>query len=237
MIPVQVVPFTAASLYAALANGHATAEEIAGHGPAKYLYSYLNTMQTATMVVEDPYTDADFLDDFTAYYARCFSAFGRRCKRLHFFRCRLTPESFSTLLGKRLQRSDDEAIRSNYLGFVVARPLPEKIIGRSVLRTYDDDKGTRRHFPVSRSYEVNLFGLNLTVNGLAYQEQDEVLAACATVALWSAFHKTGDLFGTAIPTPAVITRAATQASHYGRPIPQHGLRMEEMCSAIRHNGL
>lgn len=189
------------------------------------------------MVVEDPYTDADFLDDFTAYYARCFSAFGRRCKRLHFFRCTVTPESFSALLGKPLQPVEEEALQIAYLGFVVARPLPEKVIGRSVLRTYDDDKGERRHFPVSRSYEVNLFGLNLRVDGLAYQEQDEVLAACATVALWSAFHKTGELFGTAIPTPAVITKAATQASHYGRPIPQHGLRMEEMCSAIRHNGL
>lgn len=38
----------------------------------------------------------------------------------------------------------------------------------------------------------------------------------------------------------MITRAATQAIHsvhYGRPIPQHGLRVEEMCAAIRHNGL
>src|SRR5271166_6978671 len=133
--------------------------------------------------------------------------------------------------------------KNDYLGFVVVRPLPQTVIGRSVLRTYDEDNGQRRHFPVNpvnQRYRVNLFGLRLHVDGLAYQEQDTVLAACATVSLWSAFHRTGALLGTAIPTPAVITQAATQAVHsvhYGRPILQHGLRVEEMCAAIRHNGL
>jgi hypothetical protein len=143
---------------------------------------------------------------------------------LHFFRRDLTEEAFLELLR-------NPGLQSDYLGFV---------IGRCILRTYDDDGGARRQFPVNRRYTVNLFGFNRHIDGLAYQEQDTVLAACATVALWSAFHETGELFGTAIPTPAVITRAATQAIHsvhYGRPIPQHGLRVEEMCAAIRHNGL
>jgi len=235
----KVVPFSAENLNIGLANNNATPAEIAGHGHAKYLYEYLTSMRAASIVVEDPYTDGDFLDDYTSYYARCYSAFGRRCKRLHFFRRELTKESFLEIL---LQPQDEggKALQVDYLGFVVVRPLPQTVIGRCVLKTYDDDGGARRHFPVNRTYKVNLFGLSLHVDGLAYQEQDTVLAACATVALWSAFHRTGDLFGTAIPTPALITQAATQAVHsvhYGRPIPQHGLRVEEMCAAIRHNGL
>ena len=235
----RVVPFSAENLHGALANSNATVDEIAEHGPANYLLEYLRYMRASAIVVEDPYTDADFLDDYAAYYARCYSAFGRRCKRLHFFRRDLTDESFRDLV-RTANEDQISGLQHDYLGFIVARPLPQTIIGRCVLKTYDDDDGLRRRFPVNRRYAVNLFGLSLYVDGLAYQEQDTVLAACATVALWSAFHRTGDLFGTAIPTPAAITQAATQAVHsvhYGRPIPQHGLRVEEMCAAIRHDGL
>jgi len=237
MSATKVLAFSAENLHGALANANATAAEISAHGPATYLWEYLQYMRAAALVVEDPYTDADFLDDYTAYYARCYSAFGRRCKRLHFFRRELTDESFGQLVSAQQQ---DDTLQRDYLGFVVVRPLPQTIIGRCVLKAYDDDGGARRHFPVNRRYNISLFGLDLYIDGLAYQEQDTVLAACATVALWSAFHRTGDLFGTAVPTPAVITQAATQAVnsvHYGRPIPQHGLRVEEMCAAIRHNGL
>src|ERR1700683_2919507 len=97
----RVVPFSAENLHTALANSNATAAEIAEHGPAKYLLEYLQYMRASTIVVEDAYTDGDFLDDFTAYYARCYSAFGRRCKRLHFFRRELTDGSFRDLLRKR----------------------------------------------------------------------------------------------------------------------------------------
>jgi hypothetical protein len=230
-----VVSFSVDKLNEVLSNKHASPVEVATFSPVKYLYGYLKDLGANTIVVEDPYTDGDFLDDYTAYYARCFSSYGRRCKRLHFFRRDFTDESLRDLLRRSLTQDEKESLQADYLGFVVARPLPQTIIGRSVLRTYDQDG--RRQFPVTREYTANFFGIELYVQGLAFQEQDTVLAACATVSLWSAFHKAADLFGTAIPTPAVITRAATQAEHYGRPIPQHGLRVEEICSAIRHDGL
>src|SRR5580658_8197536 len=93
-----VLPFSAENVRSALSNVNATADEIANHGPATYLHQYLAFMQAATIVVEDVYTDADFLDDYTAYYARCYSSFGRRCKRLHFFRRDLTEENFTELV-------------------------------------------------------------------------------------------------------------------------------------------
>lgn len=235
MPSVLVLSFSSDTLNEALSNKHASPAEVAAFGPVKYLYGYLTDLGASTIVVEDPYTDADFLDDYTAYYARCFSSYGRRCKRLHFFRRGFTEESLRDLLRTSLTKDEKDALQADYVGFVVARPLPETIIGRSVLKTYDQNG--RRQFPVTREYKVNLFGIELAVQGLAFQQQDTVLAACATVSLWSAFHKAADLFGTAIPTPAVITRAATQAAHYGRPIPQHGLRVEEICSAIRYDGL
>lgn len=231
----RVLPFSQNDLNHALANSHASIEEVAGCNPVKYLCGYLADLGAVTILVEEPYTDAGFLDDYTSYYARCFSSYGRRCKRLHFLRRALTDADLRSLIRRRLPEDEKRVLENDYLGFVVARPLPQAVIGRTVLKSYSDEG--RRHFPVSRKYTANLFGIELEITGLAYQEQDTVLAACATVALWSAFQKTAQLFETGIPTPAAITRAATQVEHYGRPIPQHGLRIEEMCSAIRENSL
>jgi hypothetical protein len=240
MYRLHVVPFSEGGLFEALANLHASPDEVAQLDSAKYLFHYLasETVDARTIVIEEPYTDADYLDDFTSHYARCFAQYPRRCKRLHFFGRDLDEAGLLEIVRCPLGKESDpvRALQADYLGFVVARPLPQAIIGRSVLRTYSGVTDGR-HFPATRAYKVNLYGIELEIVGLAYQEQDTVLAACATVALWSAFHKDSDLFETGIPTPAAITRAGTQTSHYGRSVPQHGLRIEEMCAAIRDIGL
>jgi len=231
-----VQPFTEENFYSALENRFVSKVEVRRHRHARYLYGYLTDLEAKSLVVESPYTDGDFLDDYAAYYAKCYTDYPRRCSRIHFFRRAVSEEEFYGLLIKDLEENERIALCSEYLGFIVVRPLPQAIIGRTVLRTYSRDSG-RRNYECVRRYPVNLFGLPLQINGLAFQEQDTVLAACATCALWSAFHKMADLFGTPIPTPAAITSQATQSGHLGRPTPQHGLRIEQMCDGIRAVGL
>jgi hypothetical protein len=126
---------------------------------------------------------------------------------------------------------------NSYLGFIVVRPLPRAIIGRTILATYGSDGG-RRNYTCTRKYKVNLFGIELSIEkSLAFQEQDTVVAACATVSLWSCFHKTSDLFGTLSPRPAVITQAANQVVPQARSFPSNGLVVQQMCNAIRYVGL
>jgi len=230
------------SLCSALANDYASQGEIRTRRIAEYLYNYLCTLGSGSrdskskvrMVVEREYTDADFLDDFAEYYIRCYPNYSRRCKRLHFFKeTPLAEDVFSRLVRGAATKGEEDAFRESYLGFVVARPLPRAVIGRTVLRTYESDGG-RRNYTCTRKYPVNLYGISLSVDSLAFQEQDTVLAACATVALWSCFQKTAKLFDTRTPTPAAITTVAGQAIHLGRPIPSHGLISFEMCRAIRH---
>ena len=235
-MPVQrpeVAPFSEQNLYTALENRSASAAEIGGHQHATYLYAYLTQLGAKTLVVEDPYVDADYLDDFAVYYSKCFMPYDRWCKRLHFFTTQFNRDELLKCVDGSSPATD---LQASYLGFVVARPLPQTIIGRTVLRTYDADNG-RRHFPAVAEHRANLFGLELCVRSLPFQEQDQVLAACATVALWSCFQKTAELFGGSTPTPSAITRAASQVFHHGRPIPSQGLSVEEICSAIRHVGL
>jgi hypothetical protein len=82
-----------------------------------------------------------------------------------------------------------------------------------------------------------LYGIELTVDSLAFQEQDTSLAACATVALWSCFQKTRDLFNSGLPSPVQITRAANRFLISARPFPSRGLRIEQVCNAIAAEGL
>ena len=80
-----------------------------------------------------------------------------------------------------------------YLGFMVIKPLPGSPIGRTVLRTFERDapRGGRREFTAIRRYTVSLAGLSLSVRGLAFQQQDQGVSACATTALWSALQRNG----------------------------------------------
>ena len=234
-----MLEFTSANLFSSLSNRWCSANEAARSDRANYLYGYLHDLEAKTIVVEKRYVDGDYLEDFASYYVRCFKPYGRQCKRLHCFSIPISSEQFEQFVLGRLGKEDRTAIENAYLGFCVARPLPVAIIGRTILRTYPlkAPDGRGRFYTVVREYQVHLFGHLLTLKGLPFQEQDTVLAACATVALWCAFQKTSELFGTEAPRPASITRLANRAGHRGRPVPSHGLRIEEMCHAIRSVGL
>ncbi len=232
MADFEVRDFSEEELYRSLSNDYATVQEVADHDHALYLWGYLSALGARTIIVESPYVDGDYLDDFSSYYVKCFVPYDRWCKRIHFFSERFSRPAVLEMI----HGSNAETLQKSYLGFVVARPLPQTVIGRTVLRTYPD-AGGRRQFSCTDWYFANFFGIPLEVKSLPFQEQDSVLAACATVALWSCFQRTAHLFGTRTPTPAVITRSASEIVHRGRPIPSRGLEVEEICSAIRHAGL
>jgi hypothetical protein len=90
----------------------------------------------------------------------------------------------------------------------------------------------------SRPYHVNIAGFQLTVEGLAWQEQDAGVGACATVALWSMLHSSAFDDHHAIPTTADITRAAHKSASMGaRMFPSGGLRHDQICEAIKEQNL
>jgi hypothetical protein len=201
-----------------------------------YLHGYLEDINAKTIVLERDYMDGDYLDDYASYYVKCYVRYKRRCVRLHFFSTSFDETEFLSHIRAKSRDDQPHSLNSSYLGFIVVRPLPDAIIGRTVLKTFPSDGG-RRQFRCLRKYSAHLFGIKLTIESLAYQEQDTILAACATVALWCCFNKTKQLFGSASPTPAEITRAANLVLHMSRAIPTSGLRVQQICDAIKHVGL
>ena len=232
-----------------LLGAHVTADravlQLKSH--ISYFDAYFDKLKAKSIVIEREYIDHDYLEDYSSYYVRCFQEYPRTVTRLHFFSEDFSAEDFLDLIGgageraltlERMQRP------GSYIGFMVVKPLPRTIIGRTCLATYENDGG-RRHYPITQKYEVNLYGIPLTVSTLAYQEQDSIVAACATSALWSVLHGTGKLFHHTIPSPVEITKAASihipHESGEGLPearmLPNSGLTATQMAYAVRSVGL
>ena len=197
---------------------------------------YLHNIGAKMIVIEPDYIDHDYLQDYAEYFVKCFSSYKRRCIRLHFFGIYVEEDEFiQMLLGK--DSTLTKAVQETYLGYMVVKPLPRTVIGKTCLKTYSED--SERFYPITRSYHANLYGLALIVKeSLAFQEQDRSVSACATSALWSVLHGTGKLFQHPILSPSEITRLATKYSiREERTFPNHGLIPIEMARAIREVGL
>lgn len=231
-MPYQIIDFNIENLRGLFSNRHVTPEFLRDNDLIKYLFGYLSELQCKKILVEGDYVDGAYLDEFSQFYVKCFRQYDRFCKRIHFFRTGFDEKNFELLIENNLTEPQVKKLISCYIGYVVAKPLPQALIGRTLLETYPSDDG-RRNFPCLAEFSANVYGLSLPIKSLPFQEQDTVVAACATTALWSAIQKCSHLFGTECPTPATITQYATRYFITSRPIPSHGLDVNQMCNAIR----
>ncbi len=221
----------------ATASCHSSVAEIRAKRHLAYLQDYLETIGAQTLVVEHDYIDRDFLEDYAAYYVRCFQPYRKSCTRIHFFRESFPQDALEKCIATDAGGISAEVLAGSYLGFMVIKPLPERVIGRTCLTTYPSD-GTRS-FPAARAFEANLFGIPLPIaRSLPFQEQDRMVSACATSALWTVFQATARQFQHQLLSPYEITRAATHLMPIeSRAIPNHGLSLHMMAQAIRNVSL
>lgn len=76
------------------------------------------------------------------------------------------------------------------------------------------------------------------VDGIAWQQQDRGVGACATIAIWSMLHSSAHNKFHAIPTTPEITKAANKTASLGRLVfPSSGLSVYQICEAIKELGL
>jgi len=203
----------------------------------KYLRCYLTDLGVSSVLEEPKYFDRDYLAEFTAFYSTSVKGYVNSCRRLHFF----SGPVLDRALLERAVGGDEEAARQlqeRYRGFVVVRPVPWAPIGRTVLRWYDERlPATPRNNAPTRSYRSHVAGLTLSVEGVAWQQQDSAVGACATVALWSLLQVSAFDEHHSIPTTADITRLAHKASSRFRLFPSSGLTPEQICEAIKQRDL
>lgn len=203
-----------------------------------YLREYLRDLGVKSVVEEPNYFDRDYLAEFSAFYAISARGYPNICKRLHFFRASIERACLEAALG-----GDDDALRmmkSSYAGFSVIWPIPSAPLGRTVLALYpnDDDARPPRIFDPARDYKTHIGGIELVVSGLAWQQQDTGVAACATIGVWTMLHSSAFDEIHAIPTTADITKAAHKSASLGNRIfPSVGLTIFQLAEAIKEHGL
>ena len=235
----QILSFSEANLAEALSNKYTPTGVILRKNHFLYFKGYLgNTgLDAKTIVIEEDYISKDFIHDYASYYAFCFEPYPKFCKRVHFFANDFNEEAFNAVIvGKE---ADNKEFWDNYLGFIVVKPIPTTVIGYSVLKTYiaGQDFNARNYWGI-RDYKVHLFGNKVKVTSLAFQEQDSVLAACATTAIWSMLNKASVDFHTILKSPSQITKDADNVSLDGsRLFPNKGLNLLQICQAIFNSGL
>ena len=177
-----------------------------------------------TVVVEHRYRDKDHSKALSSYYAKSFRQVEAECTRLHFFNRRLPPDFLDTKSTQELQRS--------YLGFCVLRPFTRRRIGRTVLRRLRYQPTLE--FPTCQgAFEVHLAGHNISFKGSAFIEQDTMVAACASAAIWTSTTIMGTRFGFQQRSTSEITQLATQYLIHNRPMPSEGLGAEQMLHCLR----
>ena len=200
-----------------------------------YLADYLLSLKAETLVVEAHYIDRHYMEEVAIYYSRCLIRQPNAASRIHVFSRRFSISSLRNALKAAAQgrlKEVQKRLQKAYLGYIVVRPNPSVPIGRTVLSCLADDAD--RRFDCTIEYPVHFFGIELKVLGLAFQQQDRAVAACATTAVWSALQRLCRNEGDRAPTPSAITEAAVR--HFipqGRPFPSAGLRVEQLCDALR----
>lgn len=154
-----------------------------------YIFNYIKDLGAELIFLEKDYIDRDYLEDYSRYYVKSAGDYGNKTSRLHFFSKKIDHKKFDKYLHDGISDEFIEEWKKSYLGFIVIKPLQKTFIGRSCLKPYNsfDNKNKIKKCLV-RMYSVNLLGVKLSIEGVAFQEQDTIVSACATTSIWSALH-------------------------------------------------
>lgn len=201
-----------------------------------YIYQYLRHLEVKAVIVEPQYFDRDYLSEFSAFYSLSARGYPNYCRRAHFFSDDITRELFFDAVGG--SEAATKRMQDAYRGFAVVRPIDSAPFGRTVLSWYPDQQASNpRVVKPSRDYFCNFCGLRLKVFGLAWQQQDQGVSACATIGLWTMLHSSAFNERYAIPTTVTITQAANRLSWGLRTFPSRHLFLQQVCEAIKGFGL
>lgn len=205
----------------------------------KYLDDYLKVLKAKTVIIEHEYVDRNFIDDYCGYYSKCFRDYPKKCERLLFFNKIFSDQDLKEAV---LSTSDNDLrkdIERSFLGYIVMRPISGAHLGKVCLSTYPNQENRIRNFPLNKRYFAHFMGLNLSIDTVAFQEQDNVISACATSSIWSALHCIRDFNPDDVPSPYEITESAKRIHVHSEPTKtiEKGLYPSQMTAVIENQHL
>lgn len=202
------------------------------------IFSAARSKGCVFVLMESPYIDRDFTASFTAFYASLFRPYKKHCKRLHFF---------AADLSGLFNHADPSEIpvqltgaASDYLGYVVLRPLAHAPVSRAFLCHNRFAADGSEEVSVRSTEAVHFLGATLELSGFPLTQQDTRIGACAQAAIWMVgrhFHlkhkapwfSLPEITSSALrPTDSAISRSLPAGSDY--------LTSDNMVRALRAMG-
>ena len=206
-----------------------------------YLTNYLEYHKGSSnvfFIYESEYMDQHYLEDYSSYYSKCFYPYDKTCARIHFFKTKDTIDSqeLNLELEKALNNEATIIKNTHYLGFVVVRPIPNTFLAKVCIKPSKNNNYSKKI--ISKTYNVSLFGIPFSVSTVAFQEQEKILSACATTALWSFYHAHPGMHFDNLPSGYMITKSAySKDGGHDNEFPNKGLSTDMMCRSIKKYGL
>ncbi|MBY4733808.1 hypothetical protein K6V90_25035 [Cupriavidus pauculus] len=199
----------------------------ATHKPLFNACEMVVSQGASSVVVQRRVQDPDFAAEYNAYYSRQFAPVARNCIRLHFFSGPVVPPE--SVLGFL----DRAAADLGYLGFLTLRPVARTPVGASIF-SHQLSQGFVRSLD---TFPVHVGGVELSVSGTPFMQQDNAVGACAQASIWMALRTMRRREGDRAHDPAQITDAATRYFINGRIRPnREGLTQLQMTEAVRAAG-
>jgi hypothetical protein len=196
------------------------------------------------VIAEEGYIDKNFLIDYVNFYSRCFTDLKRKTVRYHFFHSetkKVLIDLLNSLFEVDQASTAREQLNEKYIGFIVKKPLSDHVIGRTILKRYSQISAEEdpEELQVYSTNDVNFYGLPFSVEALPFQEQDQAVAACATVAIWTALQSLERMFQISVPlAPSEITNLAFESNSFvtSTKFPNEGLNLYQIISIFRSLG-
>lgn len=213
------------------------------HRAAKNLAEQLEKLSVASAVIEFPYHDRDFSDDYLAFHGRIFRPGRRSCVRIHFFA--VPSEDLEPVLSPdipdpnaRLDQLRSLKDRSIYRGFCVVRPLRDTPIGFTAIARANQK--AESGLQLWTKYSTHILGEQFHVKAFPFIEQDGRTGACAQAALWMALRYLWAADDGAWSSMHGISFAATtttdETNALSVPSGSGGLNSRNMLAAVKGAG-
>ena len=196
------------------------------------IYSTLISLrQDLCVVIETEYIDKDYRDAYYRFYSTKLRTFNRNCVRLSFFE-NCVQHFFTNI--NTITEQDEATINSNFLGFIVLRPL-KNCLGCNVLspKALQHSEHLRICGTLVKS---SCMGVKLSVWGFPHASQDGQLMTCAETTVWAISEYFGEkysLYSRIFPHHILDL---LQEDYYERMLPSNGLNYQMISYVLQKQG-
>lgn len=183
----------------------------------------INQMRDVSFLIEHPYIDDVYRDNYYLYYSSKLRNYERNVIRVHI----IDTSDISDI-------DDEEKIQQVYLGYFIVRPLSVHPLGRSFISPNAFKK--HGYSICTCNLKCNFFGNDLEIQGFPHIVQDSESHTCAESSMWAL----DSYFGAKFPIYRKHEMSEIlEKLHFfsaRRLLPSQGLSLLEIASALNSLG-